>query len=101
MNNDIIEGELLAESIFGATTRRGLVRLSHGISWDVVITPTEALSFALTVLEVADAAESDEFLWKFTEQKLGIDDDAMKAQLLRKFRAARAEFAACDRGDDE
>lgn len=88
-NEEIIESELWAESIFGNASRKGLVRLSQGISWEVVISPAEARRFALTVLEAADAAESDEFVLKFIGDRVGLSDDQL-VLVLRDFREFRS-----------
>ncbi len=57
------------------------------------LSPKEARAFAMTVLEAADAAESDAFLCKFAVDKIGLDKQRM-AHLLNEFRKYREEQAA-------
>ena len=38
----IEEGILYAENVFGHNTRRGLVKLSYGVTFEVLLSPEEA-----------------------------------------------------------
>ncbi len=85
----IEEGILFAESIFGHHTRRGMVRLSYGITFDVRISPEEARFFAMSVLEAAQAAETDEILMSWLHNTVGVKDDEKKGAILVDFRNIR------------
>lgn len=87
--DEIQENILYAESIFGQRTKRGLVRLSHGITFELVISPEEARFFALSVLESAQAAETDEILMTWLGNTVGITDEKKRAQVLLDFRQIR------------
>lgn len=86
---EIIEEMLFAESLFGFKTRKGLVKLSHGITFEIQISPAEARAFAFSILEAAEAAETDELLATWVEKRVGVKDDAAKAALLMDFREIR------------
>ena len=88
----IQENILYAESIYGANTRRGLVRLSYGINFGIVISPEEARFFAMSVLEAAQAAETDEILVQFLQTKIGISTEGIAAKILADFRNIRIEM---------
>ncbi len=86
---EIEEGILYAESIFGHKTRRGLVRLSYGITFDITVTPEEARFFAMSVIEAAQAAETDEILMTWLQNDTGIKDQRKAAAVLVRFREIR------------
>lgn len=92
---EIHEGMLYAESIFGRNLRQGLVKLSHGISWEITITPSEARMYALSILEAADAAESDEFIVTWLKRTIGATEEACVA-VLRDFREMRIDLRRRD-----
>lgn len=83
-----------AESIFGAVTRRGLVKLTVG-NEEKKMHPDDARAFAMSIFAAAEAAEMDEVLVRFlTETKdLQFPDEAAAA-LLREFRQLRAARSA-------
>ena len=85
----IEEGILYAESIFGRNMRRGMVRLSYGITFDIVISPEEARFFAMSIMEAAQAAETDEILMSWLHDTVGVKDDEKKAAILVDFRNIR------------
>lgn len=89
---EIQENMLYAESIFGHETRRGLVRLSYGITFDVVISPEEARFFAMSILEAATAAETDEILMTWLKNRIGVRDERKAAEILIDFRNIRIEM---------
>lgn len=91
-NSEIQENILYAESIFGAKTKRGLVRLSYGITFDVVVSPEEARFFAMTILEAATAAEMDEILMSWMQTKIGIPNERAAAGVLADFRKIREDL---------
>jgi hypothetical protein len=83
-------------SIFGAATKQGLVQL--GVPGEIVhISPTEARQVALTLLEAAEAAETDELLYRFVGGGMRVGEEAW-TRLLRDFRHLREEFRTRDAG---
>ncbi len=88
----IQENMLYAESVFGRETKRGFVRLSVGISSEILITPEEARFFAMSVLEAAQAAETDEILMQFLQNKIGIPSEEIASKILADFRNIRIEM---------
>jgi hypothetical protein len=96
---EIHEDILFAESIFGNRERRGLVKLSHGISWEITITPSEARIYALSILEAAEAAEQDAFLMRWLRAEIGLSDDEAAVNLLRRFREMRIDCRVRDLKD--
>lgn len=91
-NETVDEGMLFAESIFGFHTRKGLVKLSYGITFEKLISPGEARKFALSILEAAEAAETDEFIVNWLEKRIGLKGDEGKVQLLIDFREVREKM---------
>ena len=88
----IEESMLFAESIFGRNSKRGLVRLSYGITFDIVLSPEEARFFAMSVMEAAQAAETDEILMSWLQNKIGVKDEQQAASILLDFRNIRIEM---------
>lgn len=83
-----------AESIFGANTRRGLVKLTIGNDHQI-ITPNEARAFAHSILEAAEAAEMDEVLVRFLTETEGLElSDNAAVAMLREFREMRRKRGA-------
>lgn len=98
MNNEpeqIHEEMFSAEAIFGNETRRGIVRIGYGITFDLQMSPVEARKIAMSILEAADAAESDEFIITFLTQKVGVDIEGA-ASVLGEFRQLRDEMRKRD-----
>lgn len=85
------EEHIWAASIYGADRRKGLVELEVGKE-KRVITPTEARAFAYSILEAAEAAETDEFLMGWLAERVGIKEDEPCVQVLRDFRKKREEM---------
>lgn len=85
--------ELWAYSIFGAELRKGLVKLVYDKNVIAMVSPAEARSWALNILEAAEAAETDEFLMSVFKEKVGLDDPRAVAILadFRKYREKRRE----------
>ncbi|MBS1793634.1 MAG: hypothetical protein JSS81_07265 [Acidobacteria bacterium] len=98
--NTIEEGVLFAESLFGFHTRKPLVRISYGITFEVMTSPAEARRFALSVLEAAEAAESDAFLCNWMKNRIGITDDEKLVQILRDFRSERIKNSEEDKAEN-
>lgn len=61
------EMQIWAQSIFGAESGKGLVELEVAGA-EITITPTEARAFAYSILEAAEAAETDEFIMMWLEK---------------------------------
>lgn len=83
---------LYAESLFGFNTRQGLVRLSCENSFDIQITPQEARAFAHSILEAAEAAQTDEFIVNWLEKRIGLKQDAEVVSVLADFRLVREKM---------
>lgn len=82
---------LWATTIFGAQTKKGIVVLSLDDQELVQLEPDNAREFAQSVYRAAEAAEQDEFMYRFALQAIGGEREA--ALLLveyRNFRALRA-----------
>lgn len=75
------------ESLFGALTRKGLVRVAINNEW-AMLEPDKARAQAQYLLECASAAEFDEFVFTQMAPKLGLDD-AGASSLLMHFREWR------------
>lgn len=78
---------LWASSGYGANTRQPFVT----IHWkDVVqqLSPEKAREFAMSILEAAEAAEQDAFMFEFTQKACDFDDQAAAA-LLNEYRLWR------------
>jgi hypothetical protein len=79
---------LWAYSIFGVETRKGLVKLVRDKEVIATVSPAEARDWALNILQAAEAAETDEFMWAFFTGTIGIDENKA-AQVLVDFRKYR------------
>jgi len=84
------ETTLWAKSIFGHATRKGLVEIEIKGA-EVTCSPTEARAFAYSLLEAAEAADTDEFIMTWLNERIGIKDDQAAYQVLREFREKREE----------
>jgi uncharacterized protein YbaA (DUF1428 family) len=93
------EKTLWAKSLFGMNTRRGIVELSFGETI-VQCSSDEARSFALSVIEAAEAAETDEFIFHWLERRIGVKGDAEKASVLKDFREQREKHRAGEKVDE-
>jgi hypothetical protein len=88
---------LWAGSIYGVRSRRGLVELAHQdeegkVTWKTQVHVGEARSFALSILEAAEAAETDSVLVTFFTTRLGLDLPQVVA-ILGDFRKLRDELS--------
>jgi hypothetical protein len=79
---------LFATSIYGAKTWQGLVELSFGLAF-CTYSPDEARAFALSVIQVAEAAETDEFIMQWLANRVGLKGDVEAVRVLRDFREHR------------
>jgi hypothetical protein len=96
-----VRGEGLLEFTSGvsAETGQGFVKLTWGEQHGQ-LTPAEARRHAFGILEAADAADSDSFLWRFLQQTVGLDDQRA-ARVLVEFRAYRDQQAPPDEATGE
>lgn len=84
------ETTLWAKSIFGHNTRKGLVEIEIKGA-EVTCSPTEARAFAYSLLEAAEAADTDEFIMTWLQDRVGVKGDEAAFQVLREFREKREE----------
>lgn len=92
-NEPIIEeSHLYAESIYGSESREGLVRISYGLDFELSLTPDEARHFAMSLLQSADAAESDHFIMEWLEKRIGVPEFQKRVEVLRDFRVLRDQL---------
>ena len=77
-----------SHSIFGALTRKGLVGLTVGDRKPVYMSPEEARSVAADLLQTATAAETDEVLMRWLQERLDMPDEKAVG-VLRDLRAMR------------
>jgi hypothetical protein len=75
-------------SIYGAETRKGLVKLVKDKEIIATVSPEEARSWALNILEAAESAQTDEFLIYLLTEKIGLDL-AKAGSVLQEFREYR------------
>ena len=84
---------LWAQSLFGAETRRGLVELSfedsEGPHLIGICSPTEARAFALSILEAAESAETDQLIMEWLSEAIGVKEDMAAVRVLADFRERR------------
>lgn len=80
--------ELWAYSIYGAETRKGLVKIVKDKEVLAMLTPAEAREWAANLYQAAEAAETDEFLMAMFKDRIGLDDEKAVAVLtdFRRFR---------------
>ena len=81
---------IFVTSIYGAQVRRPLVQIRLGDRAPFSISPTEARAIADNLLQCAEAAESDAFIFEFMAQTVGIDEREAGAMLVA-FRQWRDE----------
>lgn len=83
---------LWAESLFGAESREGLVRLQMKTE-EVTCSPDDARRWALDILRVAEAAEMDEIIMSFFTGPMEMTEEAT-VPILRAFREQRDQIYA-------
>ena len=100
----VLEGSMLtlwAQSMFGAETRKGLVELSYendeGPNMIGICTPAEARAFALTILEAAESAETDQLVMEWLRERIGVKDDEAAVAVLKDFRDRREQYQKGDK----
>jgi hypothetical protein len=79
--------QILITSLVGYKTGQPIVQLEWGDK-KAQLTAEEARAHAFRVLECADAAESDLFLWEFATTTIGVTTDGA-AKLMQEFREFR------------
>jgi hypothetical protein len=88
MSNKLI----IVTSGYGGNTRRPFVQIeSEELDRPLQISPEEARQLALNLLQASEAADQDEFLVRFSQDRLGLDikDAAVILSLYREFRSER------------
>lgn len=82
--------EILVTSLVGYKTGEPLVELAWG-DQKGQLSSAEARAHAYRILQAADAAESDLFIWRFMTDTIGVSTDAAARVIteFRKFRDAR------------
>lgn len=94
MSENIEEGVLYAESMYGLNTREPIVKISYGITFECQMSPTEAREFALSVLAAAEGAETDAFMVDWLAKNVKITDPAKVALFISDFRRSREQETA-------
>lgn len=91
-------GTVWATSIYGMLHDRPAVEIHFDIPADeqtepglIQISPKEARAIAYSILEAAEAAETDAFVVRFFRQRIGLEMPEI-AKILRDFRAARNQI---------
>lgn len=84
------EKTLWVRSQYGFNHRKPQVVITMPGGETLQMSPAEARHHALAVLECADAAESDAFIFEYLQAKVGLTDNQM-AQVLGDFRTWREE----------
>ena len=77
------------ECVFGALTRKGMVRVEINNEW-AMLEPDEARTQAQYLLEAAGSSEFDEFVYTRMARDIGLDDAGASA-LLMHFREWRTK----------
>jgi len=87
--------------MYGAETRKGLVELSYenenGLGFIGICTPTEARAFALSIIEAAESAETDQLVMDWLRERIGVKDDQSAVQVLKDFRDRREQYRKGDK----
>lgn len=81
--------QISMESIVSAFTGEPFVQLHWG-ELHAQMTPDEARQHAFAILECAEAADSDAFLFHFARKRVGMDEERA-AKLIFSFREFRGE----------
>jgi hypothetical protein len=87
---------LWAASLYGHDSRTGRVDLSDvaddgSIAWQRQVSIDEARAFALSILEAAEAAESDEVFMSWLRDDVGVGDGDRAARMLIALRGHRTK----------
>ena len=88
--------EITVQSMVSMRTREPMVSIYWPKDVDAAqLTPDKAREFALSVLQAAEAAEQDEFMFTFATKRIGVDE-ASAAGLINEYRLHRGQ----ERGPD-
>jgi hypothetical protein len=85
------EMAIWAKSIYGAESQKGLVEMDVAGA-EITVTPTEARAFAYSILEAAEAAETDNFIMDWFKDQGGVPDLETRMYILRDFRERREKY---------
>lgn len=88
---------LFVSSGYGANTKKPFITIeSADIDKPIQLSPADARSFALNILEAADGAESDGFIVEFFKDEMGQDENTVGHLLIafRKWRNEHRETSA-------
>lgn len=86
MLNDV---SVVVKTLFGARERRPFVHIQIGDfeqQWEA----GEARRIGLMLIEAASASETDAFVFRWLQERIGIKDERKAAEVLRYFRELRA-----------
>lgn len=77
------------ESMYGARSETPFVKLTWGDK-EAMLTPAEAIAHAVRVIEVAANSEGDAAFVRYMRERVGMQDPAVIAEMMRDFRAMRS-----------
>ena len=98
MSEDTLQSQdVCVESLFGFHTRQPLVQMRLGVE-RVQMSPQEAREIAASLLEAAECAQTDAFLFEFMGVRIGSTVEAA-AGVLKEFRAWRDKRAAAQEAE--
>jgi len=79
-----------ASSLYGFKGSAPLVQLHHQ-DWSVQMTPAQARAAALSIIEAAEAAEQDGFIFEWFQKEIGVTPE-QAAMLVGEFREHRKKW---------
>lgn len=91
--NQEASGVLHVSSMYGAATRKPIIVLTYdapGKEFEVQMSVAAARNHAQDILEVAESAVADAFIFEFMKAKVRLSDQAAAA-MIGEFRVWRAE----------
>ena len=89
---------IVAEALYGYATRKGIVQISDqamdggDVRWKMQMSPGRARNIAQSLVEAAEAAEMDEVVVAFMQQRIGLELE-QAASVLKDFRKLRETLA--------
>lgn len=86
-NSEVIE----IYSQYGVKSQKGMIVMRWGENY-ARFTPDEGRAHAYSILDCANAAESDEILVKWVKERLNIADDTTASAVLGDFRELRKKL---------
>jgi hypothetical protein len=91
---EVNEHQIKVESVYGRVSKKPLVNMTlpHGLN-RLSMSPAEARDLAANLLEAAEAAMSDGFIYEFTlgDESEGHEKQRLAAGLMFEFRKFRAK----------